>query len=132
MFLPRFRENRAHREVAKLELRLENGRYVQGKYQGFESVDGGQELLQRVLMKLKTRRGSFLPEPEYGSRLYELAAMKPSQRESAAKQYIAEALADETGLSMETLTLSEGTQGELLLEMRFSHNGQGITAQTTI
>ena len=114
------------------ELRLENGRYVQGKYQGFESVSGAEELLQRVLMKLKTRRGSFLPMPDYGSRLYLLAGLKPSARESAAKQYIAEALAGETGLELEKLSLEDSAAGELLLTMGFRYNGESIETQTIV
>ena len=70
--------------------------------------------------------------PEYGSRLYMLPSMRPSHRENAAKQYIAEALSDETGLTLESLELEESTQGQLLLTMDFSYNGQSVEARTTI
>ena len=115
-----------------MELKLQNGQYVPGKYQGFESVSGGEELLQRVLMKLKARRGSFLPEPKFGSRLYLLPGMKPSQRESAAKQFIAEALEGEENLSLVSVDISESGQGELSLFMCFDYNGESVKAQTTI
>lgn len=115
-----------------MELKLEDGRYVPGKYQGFENVSGGEELLQRVLMRLRVRRGSFLPMPEYGSRLHLLRSVKSSQRESAAKQFITEALSEEAGLELESLAISEMSEGELLLDMSFSYGGASLRAQTTI
>lgn len=107
-----------------MELKLENGCYVPGKYQGFERVSGSEELLQRVLMKLKARRGSFLPMPEYGSRLYLLPREKPSNRTAAAKSYVSEALEDEVGLKLEGLTVEQGETGELTLSLSFLYNGE--------
>lgn len=105
-----------------MELRLENGRYVSRGIAGLERVQGEDELLQRVCMKLKARRGGFYPMPEYGSRLYSLTSVKPSMRETAARQYILEALADETELALETVTVSE-EDGELCVSAAFTYQG---------
>ena len=75
-----------------MELKLQDGRYVFDRSGALQTVEGREELLQRALMRLAARRGSFLPDPEYGSRLYLLGRLKPAQRAAAAKLYAAEAL----------------------------------------
>ena len=81
-----------------MELKLEQGRYVPGAG-GLLRVTGANEIAQRVMMKLTARRGGFAPLPEYGSALYTLLhTARPSEYETAAMQYIAQALADEAGL----------------------------------
>ena len=94
-----------------MELKLENGRYVMGPGGVPEKVRGTAELLQRAQMRLAAKRGSFWPDPEYGSRLHLLGALKPSQRGAAARQYAAEALASERGVRLGTVTYREGTDG---------------------
>jgi len=83
-----------------VELKLENGQYVTGRSGAPERVGGTEELLQRARMRLSARRGCFLPDPTYGSRLWQLGALKPSQRREAAKLYAAEALRPETELAV--------------------------------
>lgn len=115
-----------------MELKLEDGRYVPGRYQGFDRVEGIQELLQRILMKLRTRRGAFLPMSDYGSRLHTLSSVKPSLREAAAKQFVLEALTDEKGLELQELTLYS-QEDEIRLELSFFYNGNiNFTVETII
>lgn len=115
-----------------LELRLENGEYMPGELQGFERLGGLEELVQRIIMKLRVRRGSFLPLPNYGSRLHTLATVKPSLREGAARQFVLEALSEEKGLVLEDLKLvpTEGENAELRL--RFTYNKAGFEVNTKI
>lgn len=94
-----------------MELKLENGRYVMDAGGVPAKVRGTEELLQRARMRLAAKRGSFWPDPEYGSRLYLLGKLKPSQRAAAARQYAAEALKPETELRLGTVTYREGTDG---------------------
>ena len=114
-----------------LELKLLDGEYVPGP-QGPELVSGQEELAQRVLMRLTARRGAFPLLPEYGSRLYALSQVKPSQRALAARQYAAEALAEETELvltDVELLSVSEeGSELRLWLE----YQGQPLRLQVEI
>jgi phage baseplate assembly protein W len=115
-----------------LELKLENGSYVPGGARGLEQVDGAEELLQRIEMKLRTKRGSFYPLPEYGSRLYTLHSIKPSLRENAAKQFILEALADEPQLALESLDLGTKGDGEMRLDAVFSYDGERLSVSTGV
>ena len=104
-----------------MELKLQDGRYVFDRSGALQTVEGREELLQRARMRLAAHRGSFWPDPEYGSRLYLLGRLKPAQRASAAKLYAAEALKPETELSVgavEYTPLSDGCAAvsvELLL-----------------
>ncbi|BDF69671.1 hypothetical protein CE91St41_06520 [Oscillospiraceae bacterium] len=83
-----------------MELMLRDGDYVPDGRGGFQRVEGAQEVLQRVLWKLSVRRGSFPLLPGLGSRLYLLPREKPSVRAAMARQYAAEALADEPDLTV--------------------------------
>ncbi len=64
-------------------------------------MSGTEEKLQRVLYKLICRRGGFAPYPKLGSRLYELMRTKPAERDSAARQFILEALENESDITLE-------------------------------
>ena len=97
---------------------VRNGDYVADEQGGFRRAEGSQELLQRVLWKLSIPRGSFPPLPELGSELYQLGRCKPTQRESMARQYAAQALADELELTVTAAELGENGTLKLWLEWR--------------
>ena len=91
-----------------MEIALEGGRYTAAKTGGLETVTGTDELAQRLLMKLTARRGGFAPMPSYGSRLYTLAgAVKPKERLTAARQFVAEALEEESGVEVNGIEITE-------------------------
>lgn len=92
-----------------MELKLRNGSYVLTAAGLPETVSGAEETLQRVLMRLTARRGAFWPDPDYGSRLYTLSRLKPAQRAAAARQYVAEALSEETDVTVEDVAYVPGT-----------------------
>ena len=94
-----------------MELLLKNGDYRPDGKGGFVRVVGDEELLQRVLFKLTVRRGSFPLLPELGSRLFELLRYKERQRESLARQYVAEALKDEDNLTVEHVAVTPVSGG---------------------
>jgi hypothetical protein len=115
-----------------MELRLENGAYCATR-SGLATVTGAEELAQRLVMRLTARRGGFAPLPEYGSRLYLLHGIKPSQRGTAARQYIAEALREEHGVELESVDITEREGEGLLLNLCFRlENGEAIAVNTTI
>ncbi len=109
-----------------MELRLEDGRYVPTGHMALERVSGAEELLQRVIMKLRVPRGSFYPRPDYGSRLHRLYSVKAAMRESFARQFIQEALADETGLALDFLEISYLAEDEMSISAVFTYDG-GVT-----
>lgn len=95
-----------------MELKIRDRDYVSDGAGGLERVSGRDELLQRALFRLSVRRGSFALAPELGSRLHLLWREKPESRAAAAKQYAAEALADEEGLTVTGVELAE--KGDVL------------------
>ena len=110
-----------------MEARLENGDYLPDGRGGFLTAEGDEALLQRALLRLSARRGSFPFLPELGSRLYLLGTLAPAARSLAAERYVTEALAPETALRVEqvrlrgselTVTLTRaGTERELRLPL---------------
>lgn len=91
-----------------MELKIRKRDYVADGSGGLQRADGWEELLERVLFRLSVRRGSFPFAPTLGSSLHLLGRERPERRVTAAKQYIAEALADETGLEVTDVALEEG------------------------
>lgn len=95
-----------------MELQIQNGDYVPDGLGGFRRLTGGEALLQRVLFRLVPRRGAFPFMPELGSRLYLVLREKPAARQALAEQYVAEALAGESGLRVTEVSLAqEGDRG---------------------
>lgn len=90
-----------------MELMLRDGDYVPDGVGGLRRACGREALLQRVLFRLTARRGAFPLWETLGSRLWKLGQVPSSGRQAAAKQYVAEALADEAGLTVEDVALTE-------------------------
>lgn len=99
-----------------MERKLSGGDYLPGAQGDFQSLDGAQALLQRVLFRLTARRGQFPFLPEMGSRLYQLCRDgKPSARSALARQYTVQALESEEDLTVTDVQWSDlgGNQGHL-------------------
>lgn len=79
-------------------LRMKNGDYVP-KGSGLETVSGSEAVLQRVLLRLTARRGAFPFMESFGSRPVDAGAVKGGGAAGRGEQYVAEALAEETGLT---------------------------------
>lgn len=97
-----------------MELVLRNGDYVPDGVGGLRRAGGREALLQRVLFRLTARRGTFPFWEELGSRLWQLGRVPAEQRQAAAKQYVAEALAEERTLTVENVELTVGSAGAVL------------------
>lgn len=114
-----------------MELKIKDGDYVPDGSGGFATVRGAEELLQRALLKLTARRGSFLFWEDFGSRLWELGRVEPAARRAAAVQYAAEALAGET-LTVEDVELEDGGEGTLLLRVWLQVDGESQMLSLTV
>ena len=114
-----------------MELKLDGGKYAAGKYSDLLRVTGDEENAQRIAMKLTARRGGFAPMPDYGSRLYTLTGLRAADRQTAARQYIAEALEGETGTELSAISISEA-EGELELRLTFAVGGEEINVETVL
>ena len=91
-----------------MELMVRDGDYLSDGAGGFRRAEGADELLQRGLWKQSSPRGSFPLLPRLGSGLYRLGRAKPSERLALARQYVAEALADERELTVTGVELDGG------------------------
>lgn len=60
------------------------------------SVTGVRALIQRLLIRLSVRKGSFLPDPELGSELHKLPAADSRERDRLALHYAQQALLPES------------------------------------
>lgn len=102
-----------------MELKLQNGDYVADGAGGLRRVSGQEALLQRVRFRLCARRGQFPFREDLGSRLWQLGRLCAAERQAAAKQYVAEALAAEPDLQVRTVTLTPaaGDAAELKVEL---------------
>ena len=112
-----------------MELKLSTGDYVPDGAGGLCRLSGGEEVLARVLYRLTARRGSLPFLPGLGSRLHLLLREKPSARQALAARYVAEALEDETGLSVTQVALTETEEGA---ELAVALNWQGEPLSVTM
>lgn len=99
-------------------LAIRNGDYVPDGAGGLRRAEGREALLERVLYRLTARRGQFPFLEDLGSRLWQLGRVGAAGRQSAAEQYVAEALAAEPELTVETVALRrEGGRTYLTTEL---------------
>lgn len=115
-----------------MELKIRNGDYIADGIGGERRADGAEALLERALFRLSVRRGNFPFLPELGSELYRLGHEKPSARASAAKQYAAAALAEETALTVEDVELTERGDGILALRVLLTADGESAALEMTV
>lgn len=115
-----------------MELKLEQGDYVPDGAGAFETLDGAQALLARVLFRLTARRGQFPFLPEMGSRLYLLGRERPTARESLALQYVTEALAQEADLAVLGTELQEDGTGAAVLTANLEWRGTPLAVQVDV
>lgn len=115
-----------------MELKLKNGRYV-AVGASLDTVSGTEELSQRVMMKLTAKRGSFWPDPEYGSRLHELLRDEgQGNKELSVRQYVSEALADEDDVELESVAISYPQEDTMKLFLKFSWSGGSFSTELII
>ena len=106
-----------------MEIKIRNGDYVPDGLGGVERCGGDEALLQRVLYRLTAHRGQFPPLPELGSRLY--------QRLSAARLYVAEALAEEA-VSIKDVALAPAGEGRSEVTVQLSCRGEELAVTVMV
>lgn len=114
-----------------MALLLKDGDYVADERGGLRTVEGAQDLLQRVLFRLQVRRGSFPFLPELGSRLYLLPREKPGVRQALARQCAAEALRGED-VEVAEVTVEEEHGGRLRVLVSLEWEGARLEAAVTL
>ena len=111
-------------------LALVNGDYA-AKGNGLAAVSGSEAVLKRVRLRLTARRGAFPFLESAGSRLWAQGQFKAAERQAAAEQYVAEALADEVGLKVDSVTLAD-SGGTAKLTVAATVEGTQLTAEVTL
>ena len=114
-----------------MEAKLVNGDYVPDGLGGIVRRRGADALLQRVLFRLTARRGQFPPRPELGSRLYLLGRESAASRPSAARQYVAEALAQEE-VGVADVLLSHAGDGRAQVTVLLDYQGTELSVTLTV
>lgn len=112
-----------------MEAILRDGDYIADGRGGIRSARGNEELLARALLKLSARRGGLSVLPGFGSRLHTLSRIPPENRETAARAFIAEALAGEP-LEVRDIRISDTGDGRFQIEvfLLFSDGDEGTAA----
>lgn len=114
-----------------MEIRLLDGDYVPDGLGGVERRSGEAALLQRVIYRLTAHRGQFPLLPELGSRLYLLGRESVPQRLSAARLYVAEALAEEA-VTVEDVSLAPAGDGRSQVAVRLRYHGEELSVTLTV
>ena len=111
---------------------LRDGDYVPDGRGGLRRAEGREALLERALFRLTARRGTFPFLPELGSRLWQLGQVSADGRQSAAEQYVAEALAGEAGLSVEEVTVTERGGGRTDVTAELTWQGEPMSVTVAV
>ena len=114
-----------------METKLINGDYVANGLGGGVRCKGDEALLARVLYRLTARRGQFPPMPALGSRLYLLGRESVAQRPSAARLYVAEALAEED-VTVKEVSLAPEDGGRARLTVLLDYRGEALNMAVTV
>lgn len=114
-----------------MEARIHDGDYIPDGLGGVVRCQGADALLERVLFRLTARRGGLPPLPRLGSRLYLLAREPAAQRLSAARQYVAEALAEEP-VSVTDVTLSPESPDRIRMKVSLDYEGTEMAVSLTV
>lgn len=115
-----------------MAMKLVNGDYRVNSCGVFETVSGAEEVMDRVLFKLRCRKGGFAVMPELGSRLYLLGREKRENLNSAAKQYIIEALADENQIEFSDVTAAVNSDGSISVKAELNYLGEKAEVTVTV
>lgn len=114
-----------------MEPRIKNGDYIPDGLGGVVRCEGAEALLERVLFRLTARRGGLPFLPKLGSRLYLLSREPAAQRLSAARQYVAEALAEEP-VSVTGVELTPMEEGLARLTVRLDCQGSALSVSVSV
>lgn len=114
-----------------MEARIHNGDYIPDGLGGVVRCQGADALLERVLFRLTARRGGLPVLPELGSRLYLLGREPAAQRLSAARLYVAEALAEED-VTVTGVALTPEEQDRMRLTVSLEYQGEDLSAALVV
>ena len=115
-----------------MEFLIQNGDYVPDGKGGLKRLDGTQAVLGRVLFRLQARRGGLPFLPNLGSQLYRLTREKESARQALAQRYVAQALEEETDVTVKSVSVSQLASGQLEVTAYLEWQGEALTATAVV
>ena len=110
---------------------LRGGDYVPDGFGGFVRLHDDEALLACALFKLTCRRGALPFLPELGSRLRELGKTAPSERNEAARQYAAQALAS-MGIEVTSARVRMITDAQADVSISMRYDGKNETVEVRV
>lgn len=91
------------------------------------SIDGANEIAQRILIRLSVAKGSFSLDENLGSLLYTLPSYPEGQRDNLAFQFVQSALIDMREIEIkEVKCLYKGDFNELYVNCVFKYKNDEI------
>lgn len=81
------------------------------------AVTGIRELVQRAMIRLAVKKGSFAPDPGLGSELFRLGSKSGETRDRVALSYVQEALAPIRELRVESVRCKQPDLQRLIVEV---------------
>lgn len=94
-----------------MSIRLIDRDYRSDGAGGLKSGGSAEQVLDEVLFRLSARRGALPMLPELGSEMYRLRSLKPSARQTMAREYAVQALADLDEATVTDAQVTEGADG---------------------
>ena len=101
---------------------LENGSHALDERGLPMAITGLRALIQRLLIRLSVRKGSFLPDPTLGSELYRLPCSGGEQTNRLALHYAQQALLPEPGARVEQAVCRLAGEGSLAVSVTVKIN----------
>ena len=111
--------------------RFSGGDYVPDGAGGFVRLTGAQAALQTALFRLQCRNGAFPLLPDLGSQLYLLGREKASDRQTLARQYCVQALAD-LPVTVTGATVTQDADGVLRVAVTLDYQNQELTLEVAV
>ena len=94
-------------------------------------ITGTQELIQRALIRLQVKKGSFALDPSLGSELHKLRRSGSETNNRLAMGYVQEALAPLQGVSVESVRCSLSGSEDLLVTVELLARGESVLLEVT-
>ena len=96
------------------------------------AITGEQELIQRALIRLQVKKGSFSLDRSLGSELYKLRHSGSKINNRLAMSYVQEALADMQGVQVRSVSCEPTGLDTLLVTVKLAAAGEDVTLEVTV
>lgn len=96
------------------------------------TLSGSAELIQRALLRLSIKRGSFVLDPTLGSELHRLRGTQTEVMERLALSYAQEALATMPGVSVSRVAIDRSGRDSINMMVYLTYNEQTYSLEVSV